>query len=487
LIQATIKQSQSNTTTMDLNTDSDGEDDALLQWLLNDEDEDNFVTIATVFNELKLARDEEDSNLRSKQYEARRKRKFGGSEKGKFGNKKRNFDLADEQLRSHYFNGEKSLYNEKDFETRFGMPRSVFLTIYEMVKEDKEFKRKVDCTGKPGITALCRITAVCRYLKYGSAADREDEYLQQSETVVLRAVKVFTRLIVLKFGMVYLNRCPTMEEKIRMEKMMARSGFPGIFGSWDCKHFKWCMCPLREAGQFKGKEKNKTIILEIVSDRDGYIWFSFFGEPGSLNDINILNKSTIVTNLVNGTFDMSVDKFQVGKVQRDFLGFLADGIYPDWSIFLRTIGAPFGDRECKYAKQHEFVRKDVERGFGKFVKVFQACDRPFRLWYREDICSLLNCCIILHNMTVETRRHNFKYNNVVVDIPESADVCGPNEKKKHSLFMDDDGGVHGEDGVVDFASPAHKVSTVYHNMTNEIFYKEYFTAMVDHIHSKFFY
>ena len=217
------------------------------------------------------------------------------------------------------------------------------------------------------------------------------------------------------------------------------------------------------------------------------MWFSFFGEPGSLNDINILNKSTIVSNLVNGTFDMSVEKFQVGKIERDFLCFLADGIYPDWSIFLRTIGAPIGPRECKYAKQHEFVRKDVERGFGKFVKVFQACDQPFRLWFLQDISSMLNCCIILHNMTVEKRREHFKYNNVVIDIPGSADHGPLEENKKQSLFLDDHGRVHGEDGVPDFASNAHKISTRYHNMTKASFYLDYFAAMVDHIHTNFFY
>ena len=48
------------------------------------------------------------------------------------------------------------------------------------------------------------------------------------------------------------------------------------------------MCPIAEAGQHKGKEKKNMLILEVICGPDAYIWCSFFGEPGSLNDLNIL-------------------------------------------------------------------------------------------------------------------------------------------------------------------------------------------------------
>ena len=43
---------------------------------------------------------------------------------------------------------------------------------------------------------------------------------------------------------------------------------------------------MAEAGQHKGKEKKNTLILEAICDPDTYIWYCFFGEPGSLNDLN---------------------------------------------------------------------------------------------------------------------------------------------------------------------------------------------------------
>ena len=59
-----------------------------------------------------------------------------------------------------------------------------------------------------------------------------------------------------------------------------------------------------EVGQHKGKEKKNTLILEAICDPDTYIWYCFFGELRSLNDLNILEKSTIVGSILNGMMDL---------------------------------------------------------------------------------------------------------------------------------------------------------------------------------------
>ena len=448
-----------------------------------DNDEQDQLLVAAVnviISELEEEDDEED-----REAGVPKKRKWGGSEANRSKNKSREFDTADSQLRKHCFNGEDSVYNEVDFLCRFGLPRAHFCMVYEAVKDEPTFRRKYDAFGRHGITALCCVTSCMRYLVYRTAADREDEYLQLSETVVLASIKSFTRHIIEKFSCQYLNRSPTMEEKVHCMNLMARSGFPGIFGSIDCKHFVWIMCPLREAGAYKGKERKKTIILETITDREGYFWFTFFGEPGSLNDLNILNKSTTISSLCNGTFDLGVPKFQVGTVVRDFLAFLGDGIYPEWSIFVRTISAPINQREAKFAHRHEFVRKDVERGFGQFVKRFQCCDRPFRFWYLEDIIALLNCCLILQNMSVEYNRGGFVFKDLMAETPEAATPCAPEELRVHSLYRTDPGTVAGEEGAPDFASKAHKIATVYDNMVNEGEHREYQEALLEHISNEY--
>ena len=76
------------------------------------------------------------------------------------------------------------------------------------------------------------------------------------------------------------------------------------------------------------KGAKKTIVMEALCDRFTYILFVFFGEPGSLNDINILHKSSIMNSIMTGKFDVSCEPYTVNGITRDWMTFLVDGIYP---------------------------------------------------------------------------------------------------------------------------------------------------------------
>ena len=178
---------------------------------------------------------------------------WGGSRTGRSPNKKRNFELAFNNVRRYYFNGVKSLYDKSDFERRFGCPRLVFNRIHNAIMGCGTFVCKYNNVYGWGIYPLVRMVACFCKLVYGDASDQEDESLQISESQVNTAFKDFCSLIVQKFGMEYLNRSPTDEEKQRCLDKMSRRGFPGYFASWDCKHFQWANCPMKLAGQHLGK------------------------------------------------------------------------------------------------------------------------------------------------------------------------------------------------------------------------------------------
>jgi hypothetical protein len=80
-------------------------------------------------------------------------------------------------------------------------------------------------------------------------------------------------------------------------------------------------CPVLLAGQHKGKENDTTLILTamMIADPDPYIWYSFFGgkAPGSLNDINFLNKSSIVTLILNGLFNLQTRAYTINGIACD--------------------------------------------------------------------------------------------------------------------------------------------------------------------------
>ena len=110
--------------------------------------------------------------------------------------------------------------------------------------------------------------------------------------------------------------------------------------TWDGKHFPWDMCPMAKSGQHKRKEKKNTLILEVICDPDTYIWYSFFGEHGSLNDLNIVEKSPIVGSILNGTMELHLPEelhYSINGTVCDYLCFLVDGIYPKWPIFISTV------------------------------------------------------------------------------------------------------------------------------------------------------
>jgi hypothetical protein len=332
-------------------------------------------------------------------------RAWGGSLPGKAPNKARDFQGAYARLVQNYFSGVHSKYDENDFERRFRMPRHVFNRIYEALLGQEPFLQKYDAVGKPGINPLVRVVACMRKLAIGPADDALDENFEISESQLNIDVKAFARLIKLNFGQQYMNRQPSEQEIERSFKVGTIRGFPGAFASWDCKHFKWDKCPVALQGQYRGKEGDETIVLEAICDHDLYVWYHFFGTAGSLNDINILHRSPIVSSILSERFPIKAPwRYQLDNNERDWMYFLVDGIYPRWAIFVNGVRQPLTEQEQYFTKCQEAIRKDIERCFGVIVSKFHILKNPVRYWHLPDICDILDCCVILHNMVVEARR-----------------------------------------------------------------------------------
>jgi hypothetical protein len=181
--------------------------------------------------------------------------------------------------------------------------------------------------------------------------------------------KNFCKIVKQKFSSQYMNRCPKPEELRRLHRINRGRGFPWLFASWDCKHFPWKLCPVGWQGQYhNGKEAGPSLLMEAIADADMFIWYHFFGEPGTLSDLNILDKSTIVESILSGEMDLNTDKYPINDVFRDGLYFLVDGIYPRWAIFMNKYKHPENEKERAFAVKQESVRKDVERSFGVLVQ-----------------------------------------------------------------------------------------------------------------------
>ena len=111
----------------------------------------------------------------------------------------------------------------------------------------------------------------------------------------------------------------------------------------------------------------------------------FFCTAGSSNDINVLNKSPLFINVLKG--EAPRVQYTVNGRQYDMGYYLADKIYPEWAVFVKTISAPQTDEDKLFALMQEGARKDVECAFGVLQSRFDIVRRPSRLWKQGTLST----------------------------------------------------------------------------------------------------
>jgi hypothetical protein len=262
-----------------------------------------------------------------------------------------------------------------------------------------------------------------RMLAYGTPADALDEYLKIGKSTALVCLDKFARGVIEVFGGEYLRR-PTREDLEHILQVNESRGFPGMLGSIDCMHWRWEKCPLAWRGQFtRGDYGVPTIILEAVASKDLHIWHAFFGVAGSNNDLNVLNQSPLFFDALKGEapqvhFSVNGNEYNTGY-------YLADGIYPEWAAFMKSIPVPQTQKHKVFAEHQEGARKDVERAFGVLQSRFTIIRRPARLWKRKSVGRIMLACVILHNMIVEDEKEEVKIHIDLNDSSEAAFALPP--------------------------------------------------------------
>ena len=88
--------------------------------------------------------------------------------------------------------------------------------------------------------------------------------------------------------------------------------------------------------------------------------------------------------------------------------FLADGIYPNWRIFVKTVTDGNTVAERLFAAAQEAVRKDVERALGVLVARLHILTRGCRLWYKRDMDNVMKKCVMIQNIVVEACRDKYE-------------------------------------------------------------------------------
>ncbi|XP_057440104.1 protein ALP1-like [Lotus japonicus] len=312
---------------------------------------------------------------------------------------------ANQRLIDDYFSNEPT-YDDGIFRCRYRIQKHVFLRIVaDLSSSDSYFTQRVDAAKKEGISPLAKCTTAMRMLAYGVAADAVDEYIKIGETTALECVRRFCKGIIRLYEQEYM-RAPTQEDLQRILQVSEMRGFPGMIGSIDCMHWEWKNCPKAWEGQFaRGDKGTTTVILEAVTSPDLWIWHAFFGCPGTLNDINVLDRSPVFDELEQGNAPRV--NFIVNQRPYNMAYYLADGIYPSYPTFVKSIRLPQTEPDKCFAKHQEGCRKDIERAFGVLQARFKIIREPARFWDITDLGIIMRSCIILHNMIVEDERDTY--------------------------------------------------------------------------------
>ncbi|XP_056847332.1 uncharacterized protein LOC108835760 [Raphanus sativus] len=252
------------------------------------------------------------------------------------------------------------------------------------------------------------LTIPIRVFAYGYAADTVDEYLRLAESTTRLCVEKFAEGIISLFGDQYLRR-PTPADLQRLLDAGEYRGFPGMIGSIDCMHWRWKNCPFAWKGQYSRGSAKPTIVLEAVASFDLWIWHAFFGAPGTLNDINVLERSPVFYDIIHGQTPNVT--FFVNGSEYHMPYYLTDGIYPKWATFIQSIPLPQGPKAVLFAQRQEGTRKDIERAFGVLQARFAIVKNPVLFWDKDKIWNIMMACIILHNMIVEDERSGYTLEN----------------------------------------------------------------------------
>ncbi|XP_010495913.1 PREDICTED: putative nuclease HARBI1 [Camelina sativa] len=334
------------------------------------------------------------------------------------------------RLWNDYFS-EDATYPPHLFRRRFRMNKALFMRITDRLSNEiLFFQQRRDATGRFGLSAIQKCTAAIRMMAYGRAADAFDEYLRISETTTMQCLVNFVEGVINLFGDEYLRR-PTPEDLQRLLDIGELRGFPGMIGSIDCMHWEWKNCPTAWKGQYTRGSGKPTIVLEAVASHDLWIWHAFFGLPGTLNDINVLDRSPVFDDILQGHAPKV--NYLVNGREYHLAYYLTDGIYPKWATFIQSIRIPQDPKASLFATYQEAVRKDVERAFGVLQSRFAIVKNPALVHDKETIGKIMRACIILHNMIVEDERDGYRQ----LDPTEFAQVEAHRTSHVDSTFSTD--------------------------------------------------
>ncbi|XP_076958480.1 uncharacterized protein LOC143634215 [Bidens hawaiensis] len=338
---------------------------------------------------------------------------------------------ANDRLMKDYFK-DIPTFNGVMFRRHFRMSKRLFLRIVEdMEREYEYFQHKHDARGYLGFSVIQKCTSALRVLAYGNTTDINDEYLKMAEKTTRDALENFCIGIIQLYSHSYL-RILTSNDLTRIYDVHeSKHSFPSMIGSIDCMHWEWSNCPTAWRGQYtRGDHGEPTVSLQAICSHDLWIWSAYFGSVGSNNNINVLNASLVLDYYISRS--IPVLPFYANDTFYRHGYNLGDGIYPEYSIIVKTFQDPIEEKREYFKKKQESARKDIERCFEVLKSRWHYMKNPCRVWWLAKMNDAMYTCIILHNMILEDERKAICQQYIPGSVPEQ--YPKPTKTNEHIIF-----------------------------------------------------
>jgi len=196
---------------------------------------------------------------------------------------------------------------------------------------------------------------------------------------------------------------PRTEREIR-EAMgpYSAAGVSGAFYSTDGVRVRIWSCSYSLKNQNVGKEGYPVRTFQVTIGYRGLIFACTKSYDGKEPDIKITEDDEFLNEVKSNPIYKDLEWEYVNKegeaLKQKGAWILVDNGYPDWTILQCPPKYPISDREMKWGKLLESLRKDVERVFGVLKQRFRVLLKfGITLQQFAKVERLFHACCALHN------------------------------------------------------------------------------------------
>ncbi|XP_076941179.1 uncharacterized protein LOC143610648 [Bidens hawaiensis] len=131
-------------------------------------------------------------------------------------------------------------------------------------------------------------------------------------------------------------------------------GLPRMIGSVYCIHWECANWPTAWRGQYtRGDQKGSAVSFQAIASYDRS---TFFGVPGSNNDITILEQSHVMESYISGTVPVALFWDNANFYHDGY--YMGDGIYSEYAIIVKIFRDPLDEKRHENKNQNEGNNED---------------------------------------------------------------------------------------------------------------------------------